>query len=79
MLRVHRRALLPKAECTLVNFMVTASGLEDQLLTLVVRKEQPALAALGEKLIKQQNGYKIKMRELEDQILYKLATAQVPS
>jgi dynein heavy chain len=50
--------------------------LEDQLLTLVVRKEQPLLAALGEKLITQQNGYKIKMIALEDQILYKLATAQ---
>jgi dynein heavy chain len=65
-----------QAECTLVNFMVTFSGLEDQLLSLVVRKEQPDLAALGEKLIKQQNGYKIKMRELEDHILYKLATAE---
>ncbi len=56
--------------------MVTFSGLEDQLLALVVRKEQPDLAALGEKLIKQQNGYKIKMTELEDHILYKLATAE---
>jgi len=65
-----------QAECTLVNFMVTFSGLEDQLLSLVVRKEQPDLAALGEKLITQQNGYKIKMRELEDHILYKLATAE---
>jgi len=65
-----------QAETTIVNFMVTLSGLEDQLLTLVVRKEQPLLAALGEKLITQQNGYKIKMIALEDQILYKLATAQ---
>ena len=56
--------------------VVTFSGLEDQLLALVVRKEQPDLAALGEKLIKQQNGYKIKMTELEDHILYKLATAE---
>jgi len=65
-----------QAECTLVNFMVTFSGLEDQLLSLVVRKEQPKLAALGEELITQQNGFKIKMRELEDHILYKLATAE---
>ena len=56
--------------------MVTFTGLEDQLLALVVRKEQPDLAALGEKLITQQTGFKIKMRELEDNILYKLATAE---
>ena len=34
-----------QAECTLINFTVTESGLEDQLLTLVVKKERPDLAA----------------------------------
>lgn len=47
-----------------------------QLLNLVVRKERPDLADLGEQLVQQQNGFKIKMKELEDNILYKLATAE---
>ena len=34
-----------QAECTLINFTVTESGLEDQLLSLVVKKERPDLAA----------------------------------
>ena len=59
-----------------MNFTVTEKGLEDQLLALVVRKERPDLAELGEALVEQQNGFKIKMRELEDHILYKLATAE---
>lgn len=47
-----------------------------KLLNLVVRKERPDLADLGEQLVGQQNGFKIKMKELEDNILYKLATAE---
>ncbi|CAN0535063.1 unnamed protein product, partial [Scytosiphon promiscuus] len=39
-------------------------------------KEKPDLADLGEQLVEQQNGFKIKMKELEDNILYKLATAE---
>jgi dynein heavy chain len=34
-----------QAECTLINFTVTESGLEDQLLSLVVKKERPDLSA----------------------------------
>ena len=40
-----------QAECTLINFTVTESGLEDQLLALVVKKERPDLAAQKEQLI----------------------------
>ena len=65
-----------QAETTLVNFTVTVKGLEDQLLALVVRKERLDLAVLSEELIQQQNEFTIKMKELEDNILYKLATAQ---
>ena len=50
--------------------------MEDQLLALVVRKERLDLALLSEDLVKQQNDFTIKMKELEDNILYKLATAQ---
>lgn len=65
-----------QAETTLINFTVTAAGLEDQLLSLVVRKERLDLALLSEDLVKQQNDFTIKMKELEDNILYKLAVAQ---
>eukprot|EP01033_Poteriospumella_lacustris_P002495 gene2501-1816_t len=65
-----------QAETTLVNFTVTAAGLEDQLLALVVRKERLDLALLSEDLVKQQNDFTIKIKELEDNILYKLAVAQ---
>ncbi|KAH8043933.1 hypothetical protein JL722_14956 [Aureococcus anophagefferens] len=53
-----------RAETTLINFTVTQAGLSDQLLTLVVQKERGDLAELAESLIKQQNGFKIKMKEL---------------
>jgi dynein heavy chain, axonemal len=65
-----------QAETTLVNFTVTSAGLEDQLLALVVRKERLDLAMLSEDLVKQQNDFTIKIKELEDNILYKLAVAQ---
>lgn len=65
-----------QAEATLINFTVTFAGLEDQLLSLVVRKERLDLALLSEDLVKQQNDFTIKMKELEDSILYKLAVAQ---
>jgi dynein heavy chain len=65
-----------QAETTLINFTVTAIGLEDQLLALVVRKERLDLALLSEDLVKQQNDFTIKIKELEDNILYKLAVAQ---
>ena len=65
-----------QAETTLINFTVTSSGLEDQLLALVVRKERLDLALLSEDLVKQQNDFTIKMKELEDNILSKLASAQ---
>lgn len=64
-----------QAECTLINFTVTESGLEDQLLSLVVKKERPDLAAQKEELIQQQNGFKIKLKELESGLLHKLANA----
>ena len=65
-----------QAETTLINFTVTSSGLEDQLLALVVRKERLDLALLSEDLVTQQNDFTIKVKELEDNILSKLATAQ---
>jgi len=65
-----------QAETTLVNFTVTEIGLEDQMLALVVRKERLDLAITSENLIKEQNGFTVKIKELEDNILYKLANAE---
>ena len=42
----------------------------------MVRKERLDLALLSEDLVKQQNDFTIKIKELEDNILYKLAVAQ---
>jgi dynein heavy chain len=65
-----------QAETTLINFAVTEAGLEDQMLAIVVRRERPELEERKSALIKQQNEFKIKLKELEDDLLSKLATAQ---
>merc|ERR1711871_1601717 len=65
-----------QAETTLVNFTVTETGLEDQLLARVVRKERPDLEEQKAALISQQNEFKIKLKEIEDSLLYQLATAE---
>jgi dynein heavy chain len=65
-----------QAETTLINFTVTQSGLEDQLLALVVNKERPDLEETKTELIVQNNEFTIKLKELEDTLLYKLATAE---
>ena len=64
-----------QAECTLINFTVTESGLEDQLLSLVVQMERPDLAASKEALIQQSNQFKIQLQELEKGLLQQLADA----
>ena len=54
---------------------MTEAGLEDQLLALVVKKERPDLAQQKEELIKQSNEFKIKLKQLEDDLLFRLANA----
>ena len=65
-----------QAETALINFTVTQDGLEDQLLSLVVKKERPDLAKQKEELIQQQNSFKIKLKELEEDLLFRLTNAQ---
>uniref|UniRef100_A0A8C3MGJ7 Uncharacterized protein n=1 Tax=Geospiza parvula TaxID=87175 RepID=A0A8C3MGJ7_GEOPR len=49
---LHTRSFNPhykpevQAQCTLINFLVTREGLEDQLLAAVVARERPDLEAL---------------------------------
>uniref|UniRef100_A0A8B9NN00 Dynein axonemal heavy chain 17 n=1 Tax=Accipiter nisus TaxID=211598 RepID=A0A8B9NN00_9AVES len=64
-----------QAQCTLINFLVTREGLEDQLLAAVVAKERPDLETLKANLRKSQNEFKIKLKELEDSLLARLSAA----
>ncbi|XP_055971730.1 dynein axonemal heavy chain 17 [Sorex fumeus] len=64
-----------QAQCTLINFLVTRDGLEDQLLAAVVAKERPDLEQLKANLTKSQNEFKIVLKELEDSLLARLSAA----
>ena len=63
------------AQCTLINFIATEAGLEDQLLAKVVNVEKPELEQEKQALSKKFNDYKIQLVELEDQLLFRLANA----
>lgn len=54
---------------TLINFMITKEGLEDQLLEVAVTKEKPELEEQRTKLILQDHENKRKLLEIEKQIL----------
>ncbi|XP_039715555.1 dynein axonemal heavy chain 17 isoform X6 [Pteropus medius] len=64
-----------QAQCSLINFLVTRDGLEDQLLAAVVAKERPDLEQLKANLTKSQNEFKIVLKELEDSLLARLSAA----
>jgi dynein heavy chain len=63
------------AQCTLVNFIATESGLEDQLLAKVVKEEQPAMEAEKQALVAAFQQYQIQLVDLEDNLLERLANA----
>lgn len=65
-----------QAQTTLINFTVTKDGLEDQLLAAVVGKERPDLEKLKADLTRQQNQFKITLKELEDSLLARLSAAE---
>ncbi|XP_071797739.1 dynein beta chain, ciliary isoform X1 [Asterias amurensis] len=65
-----------QAQTTLINFTVTRDGLEDQLLANVVAQERPDLEKLKLDLTKQQNDFKIILKELEDNLLSRLSSAE---
>lgn len=64
-----------QAQATLINFTVTRSGLEEQLLAEVVKAERPDLEELKSELTTQQNNFKITLKMLEDDLLMRLASA----
>ena len=63
------------ASCTLINFIATERGLEDQLLAKVVNVEKPELEAEKQALIAQFNQYKIELFDLEATLLERLSNA----
>ena len=64
------------ALCTLINFTVTRSGLEGQLLGATIVHEQPELERKKTAMLKQEEDYKIKLDALEVALLEALATAE---
>lgn len=65
-----------QAQTTLINFTVTPDGLEEQLLAEVVKMERPDLEEMKAKLTVQQNKFKIYLKDLEDDLLARLASAK---
>jgi dynein heavy chain len=63
------------AQCTLINFIATERGLEDQLLAKVVGVERPELEKQAEELQSAFQQYKIQLVQLEDELLERLANA----
>ena len=70
--------LIPEiqAQTSLVNFSVTEKGLEDQLLAQVVLKERFELEEQRAALVEQQNEFTIRLKQLEDDLLARLANAE---
>jgi dynein heavy chain len=63
------------AQCTIINFIVTESGLEDQLLAMVVNVEKNELEVKKQELVKKQNEFKVILDELESSLLKQLSEA----
>jgi len=63
------------AQCTIINFIVTESGLEDQLLAMVVKVEKPDLEQTKEELVNKQNEFQITLAGLESALLQNLSDA----
>ncbi|CAG11277.1 unnamed protein product, partial [Tetraodon nigroviridis] len=61
---------------SLLNFMITPEGLEDQLLGIVVAKERPELDEERNALILQSAANKRQLKEIEDQILETLQSSE---
>jgi len=61
---------------TLLNFMITPSGLEDQLLAIAVKDERPELETQKEKLILESANNRRILAETESKILHILSSAE---
>lgn len=61
---------------TLLNFMITTEGLDDQLLGIVVARERPELEEEKNALILQSAENKRQLKEIEDKILEVLSSSE---
>ncbi|CAF3418967.1 unnamed protein product [Rotaria socialis] len=61
---------------TLLNFMITSEGLQDQLLGIVVAKERPELEEERQALIITQAENQRLLKEAEDKILFTLSSSE---
>jgi dynein heavy chain 2 len=70
--------IAPDAESlvTQINFTVTRSGLEGQLLGLAIQHEQPELEKAKGEMLKKEEDFKVQLAALEKDLLQALATAE---
>ena len=69
--------LHPKTKSTLnvINYSVTKSGLEMQLLSIVINHEKPELEEKKIKILEQEDAFKVQLAEVENQLLNELASS----
>ena len=64
------------AKVTVVDFTVTMAGLEDQLLGKLILKEKHELEEQRQQLMEEVQGFKKKIKQLEDDLLFRLSNSQ---
>nr|CAD7443931.1 unnamed protein product [Timema bartmani] len=76
--RLRNPHYLPEVavKVTLLNFMITPQGLQDQLLGILVAKERPELEKKKNELILEGASNKKQLKEIEDKILEVLSTSK---
>lgn len=61
---------------TIVNFTITHSSLESQVLSTILKSERPDVDAKRTEVIRLQGEQQVKLRDLEDQLLNKISAIQ---
>lgn len=63
------------AKVTVIDFTVTMAGLEDQLLNRLILKEKHELEEQRQALVEEVTAYKKKIKQLEDDLLFRLSNS----
>jgi len=63
------------AKMTVIDFTVTTAGLEDQLLNRLILKEKYELEEQRKALVEEVTAYKRKIKQLEDDLLFRLSNS----